>query len=1566
MNTKYIETLEKEYIANHVKQQERHELIRENNIEKRDVKGYHGREIFELIQNADDAYQKSIDVGQRPHDDLQVSIIYKNHNLIVSNTGTFFDKDGVKAIVEGNNSPKTGKYLGSKGTGFRSVLNWATNIKIFSGDFAIEFSKEIAKEVFDGIKDEPQIKKQLEKRPELYIPMLAVPRNIVHDRPHELTTIEIEIDPLKLNDNYTVDRQLDEIDLKILLFMPNVASIKIETENKDILLERSIELVEECEDYRKDIVTISKIIAGKCETKEEYTLFQKVLPDAIKEGETYKEIRMAIAVPTNTEHKSKTLYTYFPLLDSVSPFNCILHATYDLGDHRNTLNKNNNNEIVAKAQLDFIIQVANKCAQDGDLAQAYRLLLPSNIASFGASMAKWEFSASFSVFQLENYYIEKLKSQKIFRTVNGRLIAITENPKLIAEAFPKIFRNESFTNLIEFSDNEERNSLIALIASKLRLDLSYSPLELCKIINGLSDKWSIQQRVKVFVWWNEWTKNKTEVPLPHLLKDSKAGTNTNTVDTGEWLVPGRTYYLLEGNVDSFKIPAWVKIPSLNIEYQNFLIAETRKKYNLKVRQQDGKSVSFIRQICNDKIFHNLDFKYRDRSNIVLTVNASVKGNYRRAVEFVKWLWKNYRDSEETSGRAAADYLNFPSKTSSVISSNKLYFTAAYGNTVAEKLFSAEDGFKPFPNPEVFSVKENQIAAFKAFVAKFGVLDFPPIVLKKIKPIPEYDAAMRKEIVASGALAYLSSQNLWKVEYELETIPALETILRNLSMCDILKWVSADSILRSYINNKHSEASKIVYQGDTQRSEHHYGGLKKNYIRFCFNKLPWIALNGEKYNPCQVLNGLVHKPNINFNSFIPVLGTKDVEKIAANLSTDFDIIRELLTIFEFPETVTHLSSQDFYGLLLMISEAENSVNFDLFRSIYRIVEQADFQKEFENSSNKTKFFSEGKLLVKHMGVTKFWPAKESYLPSSRIVNRKSVPIIDKSWRTNNDNFKRLFGCMTYSKSYTILEGREKISKLNPSFAKYFDEFIRYAGAYAEKNENVARYIEKLSVVLVESIVISEEGKQIEINDQYSLLRENITKWYIVDNEQKLNVNALSEVIESIFENIANTPKFDTGKIGELFRADDETRKFLIKKEFMTLSVIDHRYTKSRVKELFEETLLSLGCRAEDIDKYDIDYTLLDSLANAPEIIKLLQTLGLDVDSFRAAGFVYPINLTRYWRTRLSRYISDEVALFTNVMYERALNDVARQKHFIAEINRFRNFADNPDVIIPNSVKFDCVELLTHEFDDWRDCKPRYVAADEYTKNYDILNPQSLFSEKIENDIEAQRMIYFGLEQEFRAWIRKQHKAAEDKKDDEKTDLYSPFRNIVPQETNALNAAAEQAHDEREHDEAATHADDKEIKHPPTNRVYSPGAAFEKSENLAKKGAIGELLVYNALCRKYGKQAVHPRSEAFVRLGILKPGQAVSGKYDLSYTDSDGDEIMVEVKTGERGVFYMSPGELEFAENAYNDGLASKSTYKLIYVYDIDAPVPKYEVLPDAFWLKSEYHRRDIVEKIEFSF
>ena len=88
----YIDKLRQEYIENHTRFQERDELIAEDNIEKRDIKGYHGREILELLQNADDAYQKSIDKGEIPQCELKVTISYKGNVLTVTNTGTLGKK----------------------------------------------------------------------------------------------------------------------------------------------------------------------------------------------------------------------------------------------------------------------------------------------------------------------------------------------------------------------------------------------------------------------------------------------------------------------------------------------------------------------------------------------------------------------------------------------------------------------------------------------------------------------------------------------------------------------------------------------------------------------------------------------------------------------------------------------------------------------------------------------------------------------------------------------------------------------------------------------------------------------------------------------------------------------------------------------------------------------------------------------------------------------------------------------------------------------------------------------------------------------------------------------------------------------------------------------------------------------------------------------------------------------------------------------------------------------------------------------------------------------------------
>ena len=87
--SEYVDKLRNDFVKLNTDPNELDNLISVNNVEKRDVKGYHGREILELLQNADDAYQKLINSGAKPDCNLEIDISYFNNILTISNTGTF-------------------------------------------------------------------------------------------------------------------------------------------------------------------------------------------------------------------------------------------------------------------------------------------------------------------------------------------------------------------------------------------------------------------------------------------------------------------------------------------------------------------------------------------------------------------------------------------------------------------------------------------------------------------------------------------------------------------------------------------------------------------------------------------------------------------------------------------------------------------------------------------------------------------------------------------------------------------------------------------------------------------------------------------------------------------------------------------------------------------------------------------------------------------------------------------------------------------------------------------------------------------------------------------------------------------------------------------------------------------------------------------------------------------------------------------------------------------------------------------------------------------------------------
>ena len=110
------------------------------NQEKSAARDYYGRELLELIQNADDA-------GAEQDKNNRILIELDDQILYVANTGKPFSPAGIKSLMVSDNSPKQlnrTRFIGYKGLGFRSILGWASEIAIFSGKLEVGFTEEEA------------------------------------------------------------------------------------------------------------------------------------------------------------------------------------------------------------------------------------------------------------------------------------------------------------------------------------------------------------------------------------------------------------------------------------------------------------------------------------------------------------------------------------------------------------------------------------------------------------------------------------------------------------------------------------------------------------------------------------------------------------------------------------------------------------------------------------------------------------------------------------------------------------------------------------------------------------------------------------------------------------------------------------------------------------------------------------------------------------------------------------------------------------------------------------------------------------------------------------------------------------------------------------------------------------------------------------------------------------------------------------------------------------------------------------------------------------------------------
>jgi len=301
-------------------------------------KEYHGRELFELIQNAED----------EGAEEVEIRLDTEHNALSVANKGQNchpFTEKGYCSIMLAGNSPKgmsgRSEYIGNKGLGFRSLINWAETIRIYSNDICCEFSQSIAERYWGVLKDSlpNEVWEEHEETVrnqgwDHHVAILAIPD--VCDSPMDAFTTKIEVIYADGSEE-SIREQLRELDGKVLLFLKSIQAIHIIDGTDDYWIQRI--------EKQKDRCIVS------CRNVEQEWLLHfeegdvEITGTIEKNEAKTKRYEVAIAYKTTAPEGGDFVYTYFPTRVPLH-LPCVVHATFDLNSSRNDINQIAVNDLV--------------------------------------------------------------------------------------------------------------------------------------------------------------------------------------------------------------------------------------------------------------------------------------------------------------------------------------------------------------------------------------------------------------------------------------------------------------------------------------------------------------------------------------------------------------------------------------------------------------------------------------------------------------------------------------------------------------------------------------------------------------------------------------------------------------------------------------------------------------------------------------------------------------------------------------------------------------------------------------------------------------------------------------------------------------------------------------------------------------------------------------------------------------------------------------------------------------------------------------------------------------------
>jgi len=663
-------------------------FIADYNREQELTKEYNGRQLLELLQNADDA------------DSNEVLILWDKENtkLTISNKGEPFEIGGIKSLMLANLSTKTKiSYIGNKGLGFRSILNWAEQINICSNGCIISFSEIIAKKVFEnelGLSDldkqQLRIERNLTKNT-VPFPILAIPAIEENGNTNNWTTV-IEITYRK-EFEADIETQLAELREEILLFLNNIQKITIQKGSEIQELQSFKESIKNPEsvtikDKKWNVFSIDSILPGEYQDKSK------------NEQQSYN---LKVAFQDDLSDNYKKLFNFFPTQLSIS-LPCIIHGTFELNSSRNHLNNSPKNEYILKELVQLLKNCALYLTEQKIDWRPYKLISPSSTASDSKL--------------IEAFYkeLESLKqTEKIYPCVNKTYLLL-EHAAYYCDEFNGFFQ-EHFPSVLPQLLMPFNNEVTTNSPNK-----AFKHDFLVKKIDELSQtELSISLRAELIAQLAKIVTFKDEQERFSLLVN-EAGRVILKEDI--------TFTPVVRSEESFNIPKSVKVDFMKSELYDLLISKFENGFDKK-EPKSRELQRCIKSIVNLQPY--------DSNNVIDKIITGTKDSLRsfNAIEdkincikeMVSALYANFKNIENRQEKLKIT-VPLISKAEKICDAEELYLSKSYPggeltDVIYDKILKANDYLAPM---NFWFINDSDSDSIESFFLWLGVNKHSKITL----------------------------------------------------------------------------------------------------------------------------------------------------------------------------------------------------------------------------------------------------------------------------------------------------------------------------------------------------------------------------------------------------------------------------------------------------------------------------------------------------------------------------------------------------------------------------------------------------------------------------------------------------------------------------------------------------------------------------------------------------------------------------------------------------------------------------------------------------------------------